>query len=249
MFFPCFSCLHVAACLVALVCTQRRQKRMVRETSSGKIQDLLDDLRWSTLYPLVNVYITIEHHHLLMAKSTISTGPFSSSLFVCLPGRVSGKHRAIGVLSTSSPVGWHFRKTTGSRWSQWGNICQVDIAPYIETEDVLMALRLGWQPLPWNHDEFGSHVGLIAKLRTLIFHNRVNFNNHWVYGRYIWGSKEIPYLDDLGCASQSRFVGMLTSPAKKVGTHSKNWGLINETWWNTYWCVLLREFSGMIHNH
>ena len=26
----------------------------------------------------------------LMAKSTISTGPFSMSLFVCLPGRESG---------------------------------------------------------------------------------------------------------------------------------------------------------------
>ena len=63
-------------------------------------------------------------------------------------------------------------------------------------------------------NEFGSHVGLIAKLRLLIFH-RVHVNNHWVYGRYIWGSKEICYLDDLGCASQSRFVGMLTSPAKK----------------------------------
>ena len=32
--------------------------------------------------------IAMEHHNFLMGKSTISTGPCSMSLFVCLPGRV-----------------------------------------------------------------------------------------------------------------------------------------------------------------
>ena len=37
-------------------------------------------------YPLVNVYITMERSTmLLMGKSTISTGPFSSSQTVSLP--------------------------------------------------------------------------------------------------------------------------------------------------------------------
>ena len=40
-------------------------------------------------YPLVNVYITMENHHAINGQSsTISMAMASSSLFVCLPGRV-----------------------------------------------------------------------------------------------------------------------------------------------------------------
>ena len=36
-------------------------------------------MKSSKLYPLVNVYITMENHHFSWENSTISTGPFSSS--------------------------------------------------------------------------------------------------------------------------------------------------------------------------
>ena len=39
------------------------------------------------MYPLVNVYITMENHHVLMGKSTISMAIFNS--YVCLPERVT----------------------------------------------------------------------------------------------------------------------------------------------------------------
>ena len=37
-------------------------------------------------YPLVNVYITMEHHHFLMGKSTISMAIFNSKLLVITRG-------------------------------------------------------------------------------------------------------------------------------------------------------------------
>ena len=41
-------------------------------------------------YPLVNVYITMENHHFQWVNPPF-LWPFSMSLFVCLPGRVSPK--------------------------------------------------------------------------------------------------------------------------------------------------------------
>ena len=41
------------------------------------------------LYPLVNIQKAMENHHDVVGQSTISTGPFSSSQTVSLPGRVS----------------------------------------------------------------------------------------------------------------------------------------------------------------
>ena len=47
----------------------------------GFFQDNPLNRKWLVghLYPLVNVYITMDNHHALMGKSTISTGPCSSS--------------------------------------------------------------------------------------------------------------------------------------------------------------------------
>ena len=46
-------------------------------------------------YPLANVYVTLHNYGkspLLVGKSTTSTGPFSMSLFVCLPEGTKSPH-------------------------------------------------------------------------------------------------------------------------------------------------------------
>ena len=59
-------------------------------------------------YPLVNIQKTMEHHHFSWENS-LFLWPFSSSLFLCWPGRVTGDQPQLGSLNTTIARGHRLR--------------------------------------------------------------------------------------------------------------------------------------------
>ena len=60
------------------------------------------------LYPLVNIQKTMENHQFLMGKSTISTGPFSSSLSIYVYQAGYQGASSIRPETSRSPMRWPF---------------------------------------------------------------------------------------------------------------------------------------------
>ena len=93
----------------------------------------------NSTYPSVNVYITMENHNLFMGKSTISTGPFSSSqtvnvyqriYFIIIPGL---SHHPMVIPIKAPYYSWYFPiksavwnvdDTRSCVWSSWPHVAR-----------------------------------------------------------------------------------------------------------------------------
>ena len=146
------------------ICNTLNQKfRLWRITHSQSVYVFQCPAIHNGWYPLVNVYITMERSTmLLMGTSTISTGPFSMSQTVSVPGRVHNEtqwnNRSVGagvpfstpgpgdpVLADSvahegatqraklwCPKNWGSKKTVVEHRWVWKSLCHVVICDISE---------------------------------------------------------------------------------------------------------------------